>query len=92
MKTDFNRALRLSWMVAILAIAISGAAIAQDVLGVEPVSQAGVFAIKAIAMAGIAFGFLRMMAGRHSIEGLVEMGIGGLGIAKSNAIAQFFGM
>lgn len=72
---------------------VGGIALAQgvDILGVTPVSQDAILAIKAVALGGIAFGFLRLMGGRHSIEGLVEMGIGGLGIAKSTTIAQLFG-
>jgi hypothetical protein len=76
-----------------MTAAATGAAIGQgaDILGVTPVSQAGITAIKAIALGGIAYGFLRLMGGRHTVEGLVEMGVGGLGIAKSQAIAGFFG-
>jgi hypothetical protein len=90
MKFDMRTAIG----VTILALVVSGSAIAQtaDVLGITPVSTAGIYAIKAIALGGIAWGFLRMMGGRHTVEGLVEMGVGGLGIAKSQAIATFFGM
>jgi uncharacterized protein (UPF0261 family) len=76
----------------VLTAAAVGSALGQtDIIGVTPISQDAVVAIKAIAVGGICFGFLRMMSGRHTVEGLVEMGVGGLGIAKATAITAAFG-
>jgi hypothetical protein len=75
-----------------MTAAVVGSALGQtDIIGVTPISQDAVVAIKAIAVGGICFGFLRMMSGRHTVEGLVAMGVGGLGIANATAITAAFG-
>ncbi len=45
-----------------------------------------------IAFGGIGWGFIRLVGGRHTMEGLVTMAAGGLGVAKVDAIAGLFGL
>ena len=47
---------------------------------------------KVLAGIGIVWGFLRMMSGCHTIEGLVTMAVGALGIAKADTIASLLGI
>jgi len=75
-----------------LTAAVSTAAFAQDTIGIQPVSTAALAAMKLIAAAGIGWGFLRLMSGRHTIEGLTLMGVGGLGLAKTQAVVTFLGL
>lgn len=78
---------------AVMLMAQTGLALAQgaDTLGVTPVEQASIATMKLIAIAAIGFGFMRLMSGRHTIEGLVTLGVGGLGLAKTTAITALFG-
>lgn len=76
----------------VLVAAATTAAFAQDVIGAAPVSQAAITVFKAIAVAGIGWGFLRLMSGRHTVEGLTVMGAGGLGLAKTQAIVGLLGL
>lgn len=78
---------------AVMLMAQTGLALAQgaDTLGVTPVEQAAIATMKLIAIAAIGFGFMRLMSGRHTIEGLVTLGVGGLGLAKTTAITALFG-
>ena len=75
-----------------LSLAAGKAAFAQDVIGLQPVSQAVISGIEVIAVAAICWGFMRLMSGRHTVEGLVTMAVGGLGIAKVQAVASLFGL
>lgn len=75
-----------------LSLAVTGAALAQDVIGAQPVSQAAIATFKIIAAAGVGWGFLRLMGGRHTLEGLTVMGAGALGLAKTQAIVGFLGL
>jgi hypothetical protein len=75
-----------------LTLAVTGAAVAQDVIGAQPVSQAAITTFKFIAVAGVGWGFLRLMSGRHTVEGLTVMGAGALGLAKTQAIVGFLGL
>jgi len=75
-----------------LTLALTGAALAQDVIGAAPVSQAAIASMKLIAAAGVGWGFLRLMSGRHTLEGLTVMGVGALGLAKTPAIVGFLGL
>ena len=70
----------------------SGAALAQDAIGVQPVSTSAIASMKLIAAAGIGWGFLRLMSGRHTIEGLTLVGVGGLGLAKTQAVVGLLGL
>lgn len=78
---------------AVMLMAQTGLAFAQgaDTLGVTPVEQAAIATMKLIAIAAIGFGFMRLMSGRHTMEGLVTLGVGGLGLAKTTAITALFG-
>ena len=73
-------------------VAFAGPAHAQDVLGISTVREAVVTVFKAIAFLGIIWGFFRHMSGRHTVEGLVTMGVGALGVAKADAIAGLLGI
>ena len=61
-------------------------------LGVSSIKDAVVATFKVLAGIGIVWGFLRMMSGRHTIEGLVTMAVGALGIAKADTIASLLGV
>jgi uncharacterized protein (UPF0261 family) len=87
-----TESLRVTGIALVLTAAATGLAMAQsDVLGVTPVSQDAITVMKAVGLAAIGWGFLRLMGGRHTVEGLTMIGIGGLGLAKSSAIASLFG-
>jgi len=75
-----------------LTIAMAGSALAQDVIGAAPVSQAAIMTFRAIAVAGVGWGFLRLMGGRHTVEGLTVMGAGALGLAKTPAVVGLLGL
>jgi hypothetical protein len=75
-----------------LTLALTGAALAQDAIGVQPVSTSAIASMKLIAAAGIGWGFLRLMSGRHTIEGLTLVGVGGLGLAKTQAVVGLLGL
>lgn len=75
-----------------LTFAVISVVIAQDVIGAAPVAQGAITTFKAIAVAGVGWGFLRLMSGRHTVEGLTVMGAGALGLAKTQAIVGFLGL
>ncbi len=75
-----------------LSVAAIVPAFAQDTIGITPVSTAVIAAFKLLGLIGIGWGFIRLMGGRHTIEGLVSMAIGGLGLAKADAVAALFGL
>lgn len=75
-------------LVAVAAAHAQGA----DPLGVSNVKDAVVATFKVLAGIGIVWGFLRLMSGRHTVEGLVTMGVGALGIAKADALAGLLGI
>lgn len=79
-------------VLAVFAVACIGPALAQDVIGAKPVSDAAIAMFKIVAVAAICFGFFRMMSGRHTIEGLVTVAVGALGIAKTDAVVALFGL
>ena len=78
--------------VALLSVAAIVPAFAQDTIGITPVSTAVIAAFKLLGLIGIGWGFIRLMGGRHTIEGLLSMAIGGLGLAKADAVAALFGL
>lgn len=63
-----------------------------DILGAAPIKDAAVVVFKIIAALGIFWGFVRLMSGRHTMEGLAVMAVGALGVAKGDAIATFMGL
>ena len=85
---------RLILAALALTVVTAGLAHAQgaDPLGVSTVKDAVVATFKVLAGIGIVWGFLRMMSGRHTIEGLVTMAVGALGIAKADTIASLLGV
>jgi hypothetical protein len=89
MQTETKQAIAIALA---LAVAVTGAAFAQDVIGAQPVSQAAIATFKLIAAAGVGWGFLRLMSGRHTVEGLTVMGAGALGLAKTAAVVGFLGL
>lgn len=77
---------------ALFVAAAAFPAFAQDTIGITPVATAAIAGFKVLGLIGIGYGFIRLMGGRHTVEGLVCMGIGGLGLAKSDAVAALFGI
>jgi len=80
-----------------MALLMTSGAIAQgvgggDIIGATPVKDAFIAVCKIIAFGGIGWGFIRLVGGRHTMEGLVTMAAGGLGVAKVDAIAGLFGL
>lgn len=63
-----------------------------DPLGVSGIKDAVIATFKVLAGIGIVWGFLRLMSGRHTVEGLVTMAVGALGIAKADTIAGLLGV
>lgn len=84
--------------IALTALALTLGTVAMayaqgaDPLGVSTIKDAVVATFKVLAGIGIIWGFLRMMTGRHTMEGMVSIGVGALGIAKSEAIASLLGI
>ncbi len=82
--------------LAALALTLGTVAMAHaqgaDPLGVSSIKDAVVATFKVLAALGILWGFLRMMTGRHTMEGLVSIGVGALGIAKTDAIVALLGV
>ncbi len=89
-----NRAAQVVLTALTLTVAVVGMAHAQgaDPLGVTQVKDAVVATFKVLAAIGIVWGFLRMMGGRHTVEGLVTMAVGALGIAKADTIITLLGV
>ena len=85
---------RLMTAVAVLSAAPVAVALAQgaDPLGAQNVANSAIATIKVIAALGVAWGFFRLFTGRHTIEGLVMIAVGALGIGKSTAIAGLLGL
>ena len=63
-----------------------------DLIEAGLVKDAVIATFKVLAGIGIVWGFLRLMSGRHTVEGLVTMGVGALGIAKADTIASLLGL
>ena len=84
--------------IALTALALTFGTVAiahaqgADPLGVSSIKDAVVATFKVLAALGILWGFLRMMTGRHTMEGLVSIGVGALGIAKTDAIVALLGV
>ena len=76
-----------------LTFLVVGLAHAQaDPLGVSSIKDAVLATFKVLGAIGILWGFLRMMTGRHTMEGMVSIGVGALGIAKADTIASLLGL
>ena len=78
----------------VLTLAFVGMAHAQaaDPLGVSGVRDAVVATFRVLAGIGVVWGFLRLMSGRNTAEGLVTLAVGALGIAKADTIAGLLGV
>jgi hypothetical protein len=76
----------------VMTLVVTGAALEQDTIGVQPVSTSAIASMKLITAAGIAWSFLRLMSGRHTIEGLAMLGADGLGLAKTQAVVGLLGL
>jgi hypothetical protein len=87
-----TRIQRIVAMAMALPMAVTTSAFAQDVIGAAPVSQSAILTFKAIAVAGVGWGFLRLMSGRHTVEGLTVMAAGALGLAKTQAVVALLGI
>jgi uncharacterized protein (UPF0261 family) len=85
-------ALTLVLTMAALPLTVATSVFAQDVIGAAPVSQSAIYTFKAIAVAGVGWGFLRLMSGRHTVEGLTVMAAGALGLAKTQAVVALLGI
>jgi hypothetical protein len=85
---------RTAFAAVVLSLAAAGLAHAQgaDPLGVSNIKDAVVATFKVLAALGIVWGFLRMMSGRHTVEGLVTVAVGALGIAKADTITSLLGL
>ena len=89
-----TRPVRVALAALAFTFVAAGLAHAQgaDPLGVSGVKDAVIATFKVLAGIGIVWGFLRMMSGRHTIEGLVTVAVGALGIAKADTIATLLGI
>ena len=87
-----TRIQRIVATASTLPMAVTTSAFAQDVIGAAPVSQSAILTFKAIAVAGVGWGFLRLMSGRHTVEGLTVMAAGALGLAKTQAVVALLGI
>ena len=78
----------------VLTLAFVGMAHAQaaDPLGVSGVRDAVVATFRVLAGIGVVWGFLRLMSGRNTAEGLVTLAVGALGIAKADTIVSLLGL
>lgn len=78
----------------VLTLAFVGMAHAQaaDPLGVSTVRDAVVATFRVLAGIGVVWGFLRLMSGRNTAEGLVTLAVGALGIAKADTIVSLLGL
>jgi hypothetical protein len=92
MKWIKQKAKRAAAVVAALPMTMATSAFAQDVIGAAPVSNSAIYTFKAIAVAGVGWGFLRLMSGRHTVEGLTVMAAGALGLAKTQAVVALLGI
>ena len=78
----------------VLTLAVVGMAHAQgaDPLGVSGIKDAVIATFKVLAGIGVVWGFLRLMSGRNTAEGLVTLAVGALGIAKADTIVSLLGL
>ena len=78
----------------VLTLAVVGMAHAQaaDPLGVSGVRDAVIATFRVLAGIGVVWGFLRLMSGRNTAEGLVTLAVGALGIAKADTILSLLGL
>ena len=91
MKTDTKTTIRQYVAVAVLLSMATVPAFA-DVIGAQQVSDDVLTSIRVIAILGIAWGFIRLMSGRHTLEGLMTVAIGAAGVGKTQAIAGLVGL
>lgn len=86
-----NKGSRL-YIAVMFALMASAPAFAQDVIGITPISTVAITAMKLIAVVAIGWGFMRLLSGRHTVEGLVMMAVGCLGVGKTEVIASLFNL
>ena len=92
MKANKRQTVATALALTFLSHAVLAQAAGGDIHGVQTPVGWAVAAFKVIAGLGIVWGFMRLMSGRHTIEGLVIMAVGALGIAKSDAITAGLGL
>ena len=85
---------RAALAALVLTLTVVGLAHAQaaDPLGVSTLKDAVVATFKVLAGIGVVWGFLRLMSGRNTAEGLVTLAVGALGIAKADTIVSLLGL
>ena len=86
--------IRVALAALVLTLAVVGLAHAQaaDPLGVSGIKDAVIATFKVLAGIGVVWGFLRLMSGRNTAEGLVTLAVGALGIAKADTIVSLLGL
>lgn len=86
------QAQRTALAACAITIIAAGTALAQavggDPLGASTIATAVTATIKVIAGIGVVYGFLRLMTGRHTIEGLTVIGVGALGVYRAEALGH----
>ena len=92
MQTNKREIVAIALALTFISHAVLAQAAGGDILGVQQPVGWGLAAIRLIAGLGIAWGFIRLMSGRHTMEGLIVMGVGALGVGKAAAIAGAMGL
>ena len=90
--TKTEAALVACWLTIFWASSAMAQGAGADIIGATAIKDDAIVIFKVIGALGIAWGFMRLMSGRHTVEGLVTMGVGALGIAKTDAIAALMGL
>ena len=81
-------------LAALLCLAVAAPAFAQgsDVLGVKPVADAWIYALKLLGLAALAWAAFSLSFGFNRFQGIASAVVGVLFLAKTDAVAQFLGL
>ena len=82
-------------LAALLCLAVAApafAAPASDVLGVKPVADAWIYALKVLGLAALAWAAFSLSFGFNRFQGIASAVVGVLFLAKTDAVAQFLGL